>query len=345
MPSPRIAVLGTGANGAVVGADLIRAGHDVTFIEQWPEHVEAIRADGIRIEIEEVGTVTTEVDRVLHLCEVATLTEPFDIVFVLLKAYDTRWGCELIRPHVAADGVVVGVQNGMTIDAIAEIMGPDRAVGSVIEVSSTMFEPGFVERHSPPWRSWFAVGTVDPAANHRLEQVADLLRCVGEVEITDDIRSAKWMKLVINAAELVTSAILDLPIADAARIPEMQRLMVAAGNEALAAALHLGHRVVPIFGLEEVAPDEPALYVDRLIDKLLADYVLENTLSTVLQDWKRGRHSEVDEINGLVVRTLPAGAASVNAAVVEVAHRIEGGELEPGESNLPTLVALASESA
>ena len=251
----------------------------------------------------------------------------------------------MIRPHVAADGVVVGVQNGMTIDSIAEIMGSNRAVGSVIEVSSTMFEPGFVERHSPRSRSWFAVGTIDPAANRWLGHVAELLRCVGDVEITDDILSAKWMKLVINAAELVPSAILGKPIADAARIPEMQRLMVAAGNEALDAALHLGRRIVPIFGLENVAPDEPAVYVDRLIEKLLADYVLEGTMSTVLQDWKRGRHSEVDEINGLVVRTLPAGVAPVNSAVVEVAHRIETGELEPGESNLSMLAALASESA
>jgi len=343
MPPPRIAVLGTGANGSVVGADLIRAGYDVTFIDQWPEHVEKIRSDGVTIEIEEEGTFVTRVPRMLHLCEVATLTAPFDIVFLVLKAYDTRWGCELIKPYVAADGVVVGVQNGMTFDDIVEIMGADRAIGCVIEVSSTMLDPGFVQRQSPHARSWFAVGTHDGTVTPRLEEVAEIMRHVGDVAIVPDIRSAKWMKLVINAAELVPSAILDASIPGAARIPKMRDLMVAAGNEAIDAGLALGYRVVPIFGLEDVDPVRPHDYVTALIRKLLADYVLDTTRSTVLQDWIRGRHSEVDEIHGPVVAGLPEGEAAVNTAIIEVAHRIERGELDRQESNLEVLAALASE--
>jgi 2-dehydropantoate 2-reductase len=280
----------------------------------------------------------------LHLCDVATLTHPFDIVFVLLKAYDTRWGCELIKPYVADDGVVVGVQNGMTFDDIVDTMSPDRAIGCVIEVSSTMLDPGFVERQSPHSRSWFAVGTDDGAVTPKLEQVAEILRHVGDVAIVDDIRSAKWMKLVINAAELVPSAILDTSIVGAARIPEMRELMIAAGNEAIDAGLALGHDVVPIFGLDDVDPARPHDYVATLFRKLLDDYVLDTTRSTVLQDWIRGRHSEVDEIHGAVVAALREGEAVVNAAMVEVAHRIERGELERGRSNLEALLALASES-
>ena len=82
----KVAVLGTGANGAGIGADLVRAGLDVTFVEQWPAHVEAMRADGIRVVMPE-ETVVTPV-RAIHLCEVATLREKFDLVFVVLKAYD-----------------------------------------------------------------------------------------------------------------------------------------------------------------------------------------------------------------------------------------------------------------
>ncbi len=343
--TPRIAVLGTGANGSVVGADLIRAGHDVTFIEQWPEHVEKIRSDGVTIEIEEEGTFTTHVEKLLHICEVATLTQPFDIVFLVLKAYDTRWGCELIKPYVAEDGIVVGVQNGMTFDDIVDIMGADRAVGCVIEVSSTMLDPGFVERQSPHARSWFAVGTDDGTITQNLEQSAELLRAVGEVEIVDDIRSAKWMKLVLNAAELVPSAILDLSIPGAARIPEMRELMIAAGNEAIDAGLALGHRIVPIFGLDDVDPKRPHDYVATLFQKLMDDFVLDTTRSTVLQDWIRGRHSEVNEIHGAVVAALPAGEAPVNEIMIEVAHRIEQGELKRHESNLEILLALGRDSA
>ena len=119
MVSKRIAVVGTGANGAAFGADMIRAGLDVTFIEQWPAHVEAMRANGLRVEMPE-ETVTTPI-RVFHMCEVAMLREPFDIVLLGVKAYDTRWACELIKPLVAQDGLVVGLQNGMTIDDVASI--------------------------------------------------------------------------------------------------------------------------------------------------------------------------------------------------------------------------------
>ena len=345
MATPRIAVLGTGANGSVIGADLIRAGYDVTCIEQWPEHVDKIRSDGVTIEIEEEGTFTTSVENMLHVCEVATLNEPFDIVFLVLKAYDTRWGCELIKPYVAEDGVVVGVQNGMTFDDIIDIMGADRAVGCVIEVSSTMLDPGFVERQSPHSRSWFAVGTDDGEVTPNLEQVADIMRHVGDVEIVYDIRSAKWMKLVINAAERGPSAILDMSIPGAARIPGMRELMIAAGNEAIDAGLALGHKVVPIFGLEDIDLTRPHDYVATLFEKLMDDFVLETTRSTVLQDWIRGRHSEVDEIHGAVVAALPEGEAAANAAMVEVAHRIERGELERGKSNVEILLSLVRESA
>ncbi len=343
MAESRIAVLGTGANGASVGADLIRAGHDVTLIDQWPEHVAAMRSAGIRIDIEEEGTFTTPVDRVLNLCDVATLTTRFDIVLLMLKAYDTRWGCELIKPYVAPDGVVVGVQNGMTLDAIVEIMGSDRAIGSVIEISSTMFDPGIVDRQSPHARSWFAVGTPDGSPTAPLSEVAHLLRASGEVDVVDDIRAAKWMKLVINAAELVPSAILDLSIPRAARIPEMFDLMVRAGNEALAAGRRLGHGIVPIFGLEDVDPADPEAYVHSLIEKLLDDFVLDHTLSTVLQDWMRGRHSEVEEINGAVAAVLGPSDGPVNTAVTEVARRIERGDLERSPDNLELLTVLASE--
>src|SRR5690606_28967399 len=139
-PRPRIAVLGAGANGASIGVDLTRAGHDVTLIEQWPEHVEAMRAGGARIELPD-ETLVQEVE-VRHLCEVATFTEPFDVVLMLMKAYDSRWAAQLIEPYLADDGLLVGVQNGMTTGVVADVVGGHRTLGCVIEVSSMMFDPG-----------------------------------------------------------------------------------------------------------------------------------------------------------------------------------------------------------
>jgi 2-dehydropantoate 2-reductase len=335
----RIAVLGAGANGASVGADLTAAGLDVTLVEQWPAHVEKMRADGVRIQMPE--RVLEVPVRAHHLCEVAELRVPFDVVLVLVKAYDTRWACELIEPLVAPDGVVAGVQNGMTADVVAEVVGAERAVGCVIECSSMMEVPGVVERHTPPQSSWFAVGALDGTGAGREAEVAELLSHSGAVEVVDDIGSAKWMKLVSNCTTLVTTAILGEPMLASLKHEAMRDLMVAAGQEALDAGLARGHRIQPIFGLgaEDVA--DPDRVVERLLDTLYAGFVLPSTTTTILQDWGKGRRSEVDEINGLVVAELGPDRAPVNAAVVELAHRIERGDLAPRLENYDTLAELA----
>lgn len=339
MSAPRIAVLGAGANGAGIGADLTRAGHDVTFIEQWPAHVEAMRQHGIRVEMPE-ATITTPVT-VHHLCEVAEMRVPFDLVFVLVKAYDTRWASELIRPLVAPDGLVIGLQNGMQLDDMAEIIGLERTLGAVIEVSSNMFEPGVVERQSPPSASWFAVGSMHPSTIGREEEAASILRAAGTVEISSDIRSSKWMKLVANAAELVPSAILDLPLGDAVRLPGMREFMIATGQEAVRTCLATGNRLMPIFGMTEADIAEPDDHAVTLLDTVLTDYTLPSTRTTVLQDWMKGRRSEVNEINGFVVREQRriGGSAPLNERVVELALRIEAGELEARPENLTLLLA------
>lgn len=337
MSTDKIAVLGAGANGASIGADLTAAGLDVTLIEQWPEHVETMRSDGVTIKMPD-GVQQVPV-HVLHLCDVATLTARFGIVLMLMKAYDSRWAAHLIAPYLEPDGVLVGVQNGMTVDAIADVVGHERTLGCVIEISSMMFEPGIIERHSPPDRSWFALGPLEEGTGARLNDVADLLRHSGTVEISDDIRAAKWMKLVSNASTLVPTAILGLPMLAAADIPDMRALMIAAGQEALEAMVIRENPIIPIFGMGEESVAEEQL-IDRMLDWLLDNYVLPDTKTTVLQDWTKGRRSEVDDINGLVAATHRdrGGSAPVNEAIVALAHRIERRELAPDLSNLDTLL-------
>lgn len=329
MVEPRIAVLGAGANGASIGADLTGAGLDVTLVEQWPSHVEAMRADGLRIVAPE-GELHVR-PRVIHLCEVAELKHDFDVVLMLMKAYDSRWAAELMRPYLASDGLMVGVQNGMTAGTVESVVGRDRTIGAVIECSATIDAPGIVQRHTGVPRSWFAVGALPGGPEARAEEVAALLRHSGTVQHFDDIEAAKWMKLVSNCTLLVTSAVLGLPMLDALHLPGYRDVMVAAGDEALAVGAGLGHPVLPIFGLTQEEIAEPERVVDIMTDKLFAGFVVPGATTTVLQDWAKGRHSEVDDLNGhVVVRGRELGIPTpVNAAVVELAHRIERGELRP----------------
>jgi 2-dehydropantoate 2-reductase len=337
MPGKKIAFLGTGAQGSGIGADLIRAGLDVTFIEQWPAHVEAMRANGIEVRLP-TETVITPVPVVLHLCEVATLREKFDIVFLVMKAYDAKWASMLIAPYLADDGFVVGLQNGMSVDDIAAGVGAHRTMGAVIEMASNMFEPGVVTRQNAPEHSWFAVGAIDPASQPRAVEVQEALRHAGTVEVSDDIRSSKWMKLLANAGELVPSAILDVALYEAVRMPGVHDFMIECGKEAARAAVAHGSRLVPIFGLTAEQVTGPDQYAADLLGEVLEKYSLPDTRTTVLHDWTKGRHSEYLEVNGLVVDVLGAENAPYNAHTVELARRIESGDLERGPQNLELLL-------
>ena len=340
MAGKRIAMVGTGATSAGFAADIVRAGLDVTVIEQWPAHVEAMRANGLRIELPD-ETVTTPV-AAFHLCEVATLRAPFDIVLLGVKAYDTRWACQLIEPLVAPDGLVVGLQNGMTMDAVASIVGPGRTLGAVIEVAANMFEPGVVVRQTPRSGTWFAVGAYDEATRGRETEVADVLRHTGAVEIREDVRSAKWMKLVANAAEFLPSSILGLPLADAVELPGMYDVMKAAGREAVRTGIALGHRLVPIFGEQRIEVNDPDQYSTVLFEAVLKGWTLSDTKVATLQDWIKGRRGEIGDISGLVAEEQArlGGEAPVNRQLVEIAQRIERGELAPDPSNADLLRSL-----
>lgn len=335
---PRIAFVGTGAQGASIGADFALAGLDVTFIEQWPDHVMAIRESGITVNLP-TRTINVKVPA-LHLCQVAEIKEPFDVVFLIVKAYDTKWACQLIEPCLAPDGLIVGLQNGMTHEDIAAVVGRERTIGAVIEIASNMFMPGVTNRQNDHDTSWFALGALDPKTQARVEDVAELLRNSGTVEVMEDIRSAKWMKLVVNAAELIPSAIVNLPLAEAARAPGMLDVMRAAGYEAMQAALADGAKIIPIIGMPPVTTNHPERYVDQIFEEVLKTFSRADTLTTSLQDWRKGRRAEVQEVNGWVVDILKAHGqkAPVNQRVVDVAFDIEAGRIEAQPQNAALLI-------
>lgn len=336
MESARIVVFGVGANGAAIAADIARAGHDVTAIDPWPENVEAIRRRGVVVRRADTETIVPL--RALHACELAAERHRFDVAILAVKAYDTAWSCELLAPYLSPDAPLVAVQNGLTSAAVAARLGADRTVSAVIEVAASMFEPGVSVQEAP---IWLALGGENERSQERARTLSGILAAAGTVEVVDDIRSAKWMKLVANACELVPSAILDLPLADAIAQPGMRELMLAAGEEALATALGAGHHIVPIFGAQT---DDPSLtregYVTHLLDAVLSDYTFPSTLTTVLQDWRKGRRAEIDDLNGSVVdaRLAQGATAPVNGRILRLAHDIERGTRSRGIHMIDELV-------
>jgi 2-dehydropantoate 2-reductase len=336
--NPRIAFIGTGAQGASIGADFALAGFDVTFIEQWPAHVEAIREKGITVNLP-ARTINARVPT-LHFCQVAEIKEKFDLIFLVVKAYDTKWVTQMVEPILAWDGFVVGLQNGMTHLDIASVVGAERTIGAVIEIASNMFVPGITNRQNDHEESWFALGAVDPAQQYRVDDIARLLRCSGRVEVTNDIKSCKWMKLVVNAAELIPSAILNLPLGDAARFPGFLEVMRKAGYEAMEAALLDGASIIPIIGLPPITTNDPERYVDQIFDEVLQTFSRPDTLTCSLQDWRKGRRAEIQEVNGYALDILRKHGrqGQINQRVIEIAFDIEKGMLGADPGNAPALI-------
>jgi 2-dehydropantoate 2-reductase len=333
----RIAVLGTGANGSCVAADLTRAGHDTVLIDQWPSHVEAMRTGGLTIQMAEEELRVAV--RAHHLCDVCTFNDLFDVVLVMVKAYDTRWACELIKPYLQPDALVVGIQNAMTAVDIADVVGAERTLGCVVELSSQIAAPGRVERNTPPARSWFAVGSFDPRSAGREGEIASLLEHCGRTEISGNILSAKWTKLIVNAMTMGPHALLGLGTRDAIAIPRMREVALRAGSEALAVGHGLGYSIEPVFGLTREDVRNTNRLLEVLYDKIIAD-VGPNGRATVLYDHDTGRLSEVDWINGAVVE---AGArfgiaTPVNARIADITRAIHAGEIRHGPANLDRLV-------
>jgi 2-dehydropantoate 2-reductase len=341
MADKRIAVVGTGANGAAIAADMTDAGFDVTCLEQWPAQVEAIRANGVTVRSPQGDEKVTQLN-IRHLCEVAEIKRPFDLVYIVTKAYDARWHSRLIESVLAPEGLAVGLQNGMTLDDMADVLGAERTFAAAIEIAGNCFDPGIVERQTPPQGTWFAVGPYDERTPFdRVEELAVPLRSAGAVEVTEDVRSAKWMKLVANAAEMLPSAILGVPLVAALHVEGMREVMDAAGTEALDAALALGCKIVPMFGQDGIDDLPPERYSAALLDAVLAGWSLESTKVAILQDWLKGRRGEGEEMSGLVVREQArlGGEAPVNQVLVELSRRVESGELKPGIENADLMIS------
>jgi len=186
-----------------------------------------------------------------------------------------------------------------------------------------------------------ALGALDAAADAKIEKVRDILANAATVEISNDILSAKWMKLVVNCMGLGPVAMLGLAVGEAAKVPGFREFILKAGGEALAAGRRQGYRITPICGLREPDIGKTNRLLETLFDKLVGD-IGPSARDCVYQDHLKGRYSEVDLINGLVVGNSPPGSARANEVVTEITRRIQRGELRPDPSNLSLALEMLS---
>jgi len=333
----RIAVLSTGAIGSCVGADLTRAGHNVSLVDQWPAHVEAMRAKGLEITLPE-GEFNVPV-QAFHLCDIDPRRYQFDVVFLTAKSYDTPWMVHFIKPRLKPDGVLVSLQNSLNDEWIAPIIGYTRDIACAMELSAEMYEPGQVKRNTDRSHTWFALGELHGRITPRLEEISQILSVVGKTQITPNIWGAKWTKLSVNSMSQALSGILGMLEGEMVQDPKILEFCIGLGRECLQVGAALGYSVEPIFGLK---PEEFMGTSDEALKKhliTLLGHIGKAARNSTLQDLMKGRPCEVDFMNGLVVKKGQEARVStpLNEAVTSLTKRIEQGVLKPDRSNLRIL--------
>jgi len=334
----KYALVGAGAVGSSLGLDMIQAGLNITMVDQWWENVEAMKAHGLTVNLPS-GVEHVSVTP-LHLHEVAETRGSFDGVFTAVKAYDTRWVAELMKPLMTENSSFVGLQNGMTIDESSEVLGAERSIGCVLGIAANMPQPGIVNREFDSSDTWLCVGEVSGKTTDRLHDVHEALSHAAHVEITGDIRSAKWMKLLANIPEMLPSGILGVPLLEAAQTPGVREVMNQMSREAYALAADLSISFLPTLGISPGDVPNSDQYAIDLLDVILASYSRAGTRVAVLQDWEKGRRAEIDAFSGYIVakRSELGGDAPVNRAVVDISRRIEATELVPSPNNRQLLL-------
>jgi 2-dehydropantoate 2-reductase len=343
---PRIAIMGTGAVGGYVGAHIVRAGEDVVFIDPWPEHVERMRSHGLYItHLTGEDEFATGPLHALHLTDVQHLSKerPIDIAFVCTKSYDTAWATALIAQYLAAGGFVVSLQNCMNEETVASVAGWGRTLGCIASsITVELTEPGHIHRNAGKTRGKghivFRVGEIHGRVTDRANEVCRLVDHADGALVTTNLWGERWSKLVVNVMGNGLSACTGLITRDILLNDTLRRFTTRLGSEAIRVGQALGYALEEIHHLDpeiiaragEGDPEATRAYDDRRLTDARKPSGGAHRPS-MGQDMVKGRRTEIEFLNGFVVRKgaevgLPARA---NAALTGIVKRVERGELEP----------------
>ena len=342
----RIAIVGAGAVGGYIGAHLARAGRDVVLIDGWPEHVEAMRRNGLRITAMEPDGCFTSSVRALHLSDVPQLAweRPFDTAFIAVKAYDTGWATALILPYLAPTGFLVSAQNSINEDCIAALVGWTRVLGCSVGLhSAELVGPAHIERNSlrgDAVRIGMKVGEPHGRVTRRAEAVAAMLSLGDSAAVTTNLWGDRWSKLVINAMRNATCAMTGLSSKERDQDEPVRRLSIRLGSQAVRVGRALGLALEPMSGLDLdllARAEHDAAAMAELEAQILAVNATRSDAArpSMGQDIRKGRRTETEAINGLVARRgEEVGVdAGLHARVDALMRRIEAGELQPAREH------------
>ena len=269
----KIAVMGAGAVGGYYGFKLARAGHDVMLIGR-PQHVDAIKRQGLRLETQTFD----ECVRVSASTE-ANAVQGAQLVFFCVKSTDTESGAAAIRPHLAPDALVLSLQNGVENADRLRALLQQEVIAAAVYVGTEMVGPGHVRHHGR--------GELVIEQSKASDDIARALIAAGvPTDISDNVRGELWAKLILNCAYNALSAITQLPYGRLVKGEGVTVVMRDLVDECVAVAKADGVTI----------PGDVDAAVRKIAETAAGQY------SSTAQDLGRGKRTEIDHLNGLIVR-------------------------------------------
>jgi len=325
----RTLIVGVGALGGTIATRGIRASVSIWLATRSAESAAKLRASGLR-----VSGVGGEAE--VRPLQIAALEEyaggePFDLIVLATKAHDALEVAPFLARLLAPGGSLLCIQNGGVSQMLAERLGGNVVLGGLSNLGATMLEPGVYEQRNA---GHLLIGEVGGGITDRAMNVAEALRPAIEMRVTANLAGAIWSKLLLNCSVTTIGALANQTMRQYMASPAGQEVFHRTYDETLSVALASGTRPERMI-IDPVPPEG-----DRAdwVDQVLANY--GDIKASMLQDFERGRRTEIDFINGYATREgrkLGVGVA-MNAAITEMAHRIERGEVRPDPARLDDLL-------
>jgi 2-dehydropantoate 2-reductase len=316
----RIAIIGAGAIGSVIGGLLCKAGEDVTLIGR-KSHVDAINHNGLILEGQSGKTV-------IQVKAAENLDFKPDLALLTAKAQDVDSSIRKVRLFLSGIQVVT-MQNGVqSDDQVAGLLGKENIISSVVVFSGQFLESGKVSYSIPFSKTALLIGEPFGNKGNRLQTLSALLNKAIGTDISEDIRAAHWTKLIWNLQTAVP-AITGLSYQDSYQYPKVRELtinLLKEGSKIIqAAGIKTGD--VPGFPMEPIVTmaRESLPIASSLLKKIAESLGQVPVLGSTWQSIKRGKNTEVDYLNGEIVTLgrrmeIPTPA---NSLMVEMVHKVE----------------------
>ena len=306
----KICVLGAGALGCAIGGVLTEAGHEVWLINRNTAQVEAMSQRGLVLRSDGIDR-TVRVRVVTTAAGVSPASGPADLLIVLVKSFHTAEAMHSALGLLGLETVVLSLQNGLGhVDILAGIVGGERVLAGKTYAGGTQLAPGYVEAGTRGKRT--LIGEPAGGLSARATAIAGAFSAAGlDTTVSDNIMGVAWDKLLINVATGALSAITRLTYGGLYSVPEVEACALAAVAEAMAVARASG---------VTLSIDSPAQAWHMASAGLPYEFK-----ASMLQSLEKGSVTEVDYINGAVVRqgALCGVPTPVNQTLVAAIKGIE----------------------